>query len=236
MRSALRKTLWITTLFFAAVVVPKAQADTVFSNLTLSTGNGGYDVCGAEPAPGNSPPVPCSQALAQEFTPGGDFTLTDAKVVVGNQEGTSPLFNVWLAQDAGGLPGLLIEQIGFDLSSGGTGGEVTADSIATPIVLTGGTAYWLVLTPSAADTVVYWDVGGLPPSVPFAATHTVDGTGGWFTLQPSSSDHIGGQMEIDGTPFVPAPEPSSVVLLGFGLLLLLSLAARGKCHTPKTSC
>src|SRR5947207_7927007 len=132
-----------------------AKAAIVYSTMTGSTGDGGYDVCGSAPAPGNSPPVPCSQSLAESFTPDGDFILTGAKVIVGNQPGTSPLFNVWLAQDSGGSPGSFIEQIGFNVSysgttvvaTGGTGGEVTANSIATPILLTTGTPYWLVLTP-----------------------------------------------------------------------------------------
>jgi hypothetical protein len=208
------------------VTIIVAQADSVFSTLNFSTGNGGYDICGTAaciPGPGSN--VPGVQSLAQRFTSGGNFTLTDAKVVVGNQNGSSPLFNVWVAQDLGGMPGSSIEQIGFNVSysgtdviaTGGTGGEVTADSVATPILLTKGTSYWVVLTPADPSTIVYWDTGG-PANVPlsypcltcFAISHTVDGIGGWFPV----GGHIGGQVQIDGTPFVPTevvptPEPSS---------------------------
>jgi hypothetical protein len=231
-------------VIISLVTITVAQADIVFSTLTGSTGNGGFDVCGSAPAPGNTPPVPCSQALAERFTSGADFILTDAEVIVGNQTGTSPLFNVWLAQDSGGTPGSFIEQIGFDVSysgtdviaTGGTGGEVTANSIATPILLHSGTAYWLVLTPSQPDTIVYWDAGS--PPYPFACsscvaiTHTTDGTGGWTTY---AHTYVG-QMQIDGTPFVaevvPTPEPGFygtfvVSILG---LLIVQRSFRSRCN------
>jgi hypothetical protein len=198
-------------LFVALLTIIAAKADIVSSTLTGSTGNGGFDVCGSAPAPNTSPPVPCSQALAESFTPSGDFILTDAKLIVGNQAGTSPLFNVWLAQDSGGSPGSFIEQIGFDVlySGEGASGEVMADSIATPILLTSGTKYWLVLTPAQSDTIVYWDAGSppFPCSSCVAVTHTTDGTGGWTTYAYTYT----GQMQIDGTASV--PEPSAFILL-----------------------
>jgi hypothetical protein len=72
--------------------------------------------------------------------------------------GASQAFNVFLAQNSSGVPGSFIEQIGFDVSA--SGGEVTVNSIATPITLTGGTPYWLVLTPASTNTYIYWDNGG----------------------------------------------------------------------------
>jgi hypothetical protein len=153
-------------VFISLVTIMVAQAEIIVSTLDYSTGNGGLDICGpATCTPGPGSTVPGVQSLAQKFTSIGNFTLTDAKVVVGNQNGTSPLFNVSLVQDSGGSPGSMIGQIGFSVSydgndvvaTGGTGGEVTADSIATPILLTSGTSYWLVLTPADPYTIVYWD-------------------------------------------------------------------------------
>ena len=117
-------------------------------------------------------------------------------------------------------------RLGFDVSysgtsleaTGGTGGEVTADAITTPIVLTSGTSYWLVLTPSEADTVVYWDDGSQFSPIPclfcVATTHTTDGTGGWTTY----GDAFVGQMQIDGTAIGAIPEPTSLILLSTTLL------------------
>jgi hypothetical protein len=225
--------MWLRLIFFSLVISMAVNADIVYSTLDGSTGNGGFDVCGSDPAPGNFPPLPCSQALAEKFTPGGDFILTDATVVVGNQNGTSPLFNVWVANEAAGSPGPFIEQIGFDVSykgsnvvaTGGTGGEVTADSIASPILLSGGTAYWLVLTPSQANTIVYWDVGLFAPHPCLwciAITHTTDGTEGWTTYR----DTYVGQMQIDGTPFVPTPEPACYVDLTIAVLGIILVRRR----------
>ena len=103
---------WIRVALSGLLLILAARADVIVSNLNLTTGNGGYDICGTAVTGGNCSPV---QSLAQQFTPDGNFLMTQATVVVGNQDGTSPLFDVWVAHDSSGSPGSLIEQIGFDV-------------------------------------------------------------------------------------------------------------------------
>jgi hypothetical protein len=180
----------------------------VFSNLTGNIGDGGEGICGTASV--------CvrGQAVAAEFTPTGTYMLTDAAVVVGNivGVGAAQTFNVWLAQDSGGVPGSFIEQIGFGVSASGFGGEVTANSIATPITLMSSTSYWLVLTPASTSTYIYWDVGG-SSLVQYAVTVDATGASGWF----SGGNHDGSQIEIDGTA---VPEPGTVGFFLCGLAAL----------------
>ena len=164
-------------------------------------------------------------SLAEEFTASGNFRLTSVSAVVGNQNGTSPLFNVSLATNSGGVPGAVIEQIASDASYSGppdatgfSGGLVTFNAFKKPIVLTAETSYWLVLTPADPTTVVYWDEKPSIPRTPFDVTHDPTATGGWFPF-----DQIG-QMEIEGIQRgkgkdpVATPEPPLFVLLAIGLI------------------
>src|SRR5665213_2523835 len=193
-------------LLTALVTYSFADATVIVSNITGNIGNGGATVCGSCGGP---------DSLAQQFISNGSFVLDSAEVVVDNILYTNPsadFFNVWIARDASGLPGSLIEQIGFGVSASGLGGEVVANSIATPVVLAPGVAYWLVLTPANPNTEVPWDRGGAS-SFPQAGVHSADGTGTWF----SNGSDIG-QMEIDGTA---VPEPTSFVFVLSGILAAL---------------
>lgn len=192
----MRILFFCTALFTIQLVNASAI---IFSNLP-GTSTGGFGICGS-----------CPTSLAQEFTPTGDYTLTDAIVLVGNNgTGIQDDFNVWIAQDSSGLPGTLIEQIGFAVSASGVGGEVIANSISTPIDLTSGTAYWVVLTPANSETLIYWEDGG-SPAVPCAVSYTSDGSGDWNLGSDAT-----GQMEIDGTLTSAAPEPTSFALFAVG--------------------
>src|SRR5215467_4683460 len=209
----------LALVMVCSVMVARAD-EVVYSNMTGTTGNGGLDLCGTAAAPAGCAPV---QSLAEEFTASGNFLITNVAVVVGNQNGTSPLFNVYLSSDSGGVPGSVIEQIGSGISysgsniiaTGGTGGLVTINTFATPIDLTAGTSYWLVLTSADPMTVVYWDHNTSIPPAPFDVTHDPSAAGGWFPF-----DGYVGQMEIDG---VATPEPSTTWLICAGLTLLFGL-------------
>jgi len=208
------------------VAAATAHADVVFSNVTSDVNNG-TAVCGS-----SAPACPILFGAlidAEAFTPSADFTMTDAQVlmIVDVGAGSDSDFNVFLYSNASGVPGSLIEQIGFDVAATTTfpGSMITANSIATPITLTSGTEYWLVLGPADSDSFVAWGNGG-SPSVPFAYS---DGGTSW------STDTAADQFEIDGTPVTASvPEPSSLLLLATAALLLVlggaKLSAR---HTAR---
>jgi len=194
----------------------------VFSDLTGGnpvSSPTAFDICGfCEGGP---------ESGAVQFVPAADFLLLDAEVFVdGNVEGGAiDEFDVFLAGDSGGLPGSVIEQIGFDVQTSGAGGIAIADSIATPILLINGTPYWLVLAPASSATFISWQAAG-SASVLTAENHSANGLSGWFSTVGN-----GGQMEIDGDP-VPEPATLSLVVLGMSLLVC-GLIAQRKNHQPR---
>jgi hypothetical protein len=194
------------------------RADVVFSNIT-SPFNGApsnsHGVCG------NGVDGCFNNALAEEFIPSANYILTGAQMLVLVHKESSGItdganFDVSLDSDNSGAPGSLIEQIGSGLTATATsfpGSLVTANSIATPITLTAGTPYWLVLTPEA-NTFITWAGGG--SSAPPSAT-SIDGGSTWPFVGTADLE-----FEIDGTPVVtsPVPEPASFGLLA-GIVTLL---------------
>ena len=182
-----------------------ARADVVFSNLA------GLNLT-FYPVYGSFYHSPLSMAAA--FTPGSNYTLTDAEVRVFGFIGSE--LDVSIARDSSGLPGSAIEQIGFGLTAPATpaGGLVTAKSIATPISLNAGTRYWLVLKASLPTSNIGWFAGGTA-SVPLA--QEVNGT--WSALTAGTA-----QFQIDGTAEA-VPEPAAGLPLGsaIGVLLLAGM-------------
>jgi len=212
---------WSVLLLAGALAPLVLQADVVFTNVTNTADvNNGSAVCGGTSL------TPCPFVItglidAEAFTPTANFTLTDAQVLVSKTSGSDPDFNVYLDSNTGGKPGSVIEQIGFGVAATADypGSLITANSIATPITLTSGTEYWLVLRPADSGSFVGWSDGG-SPSVPFA--YSPDGGTDWNTATASD------QFQIDGTPITATatPEPSSLPLASLGVLGLLIAARR----------
>jgi hypothetical protein len=230
--SASTSPMLLRLVLTSVLTVAAAHADIVFSNITTlnTTTTSGFDIDGT----GNPSDPGVSAIIAEQFTAAGNFALTDAEVVVGNvgvilSNGASSIFNVSLYSDSGGSPGSLIEQIGFGVSASGSGGEVTADSIAMPVDLTAGTSYWLVLTPDAMNTEIYWSQG-TGSSVPTDFEENAEPvSGSWASVGESTQ----GQMEIDGSPLSAVPEPSSVSLLTVLVAVGLVVGPRRSGLPPK---
>lgn len=199
-----------------------ANGDVVFSNLTSPTRSPGAAV-------GGPSFITVWQSFAVPFTPSQSYSLIDAKVSVAAANNPLPnnRFNIWIASDAGGLPGALIEQIGFSVAAPANPGIVTANSIAMPITLTAGAKYWLVLAPFDTNTSIIWAGAGSLKSVE-AVTHTPSADSGWFRFLSGSDDL---QFQIDGTPTpanpTPTPLPSSL------LLCLTGFAGVGLYHATR---
>jgi hypothetical protein len=205
-KRVVRPWLAIITLAGVSAIFPAPlYANVIFNNIT---GNccGGNGVTGSNFA---------SESLATEFTPSVSATLTDAKVVVFQVLGFGgdPNFNVSLFSNVGASPGMLIEQLGTDLTAPVGGGIVTATPSAS-FQLIAGTGYWLVLTPFDSNTEVSWEQGG-SLGAPTDFTTSPVGAGPWV---PVSGTNPLLQFEIDGVP-----EPGSALLLagGFGILIAL---------------
>jgi hypothetical protein len=125
----------------------------VYSSLTTPN-NTGLEIIGG------SVPTSAPTIWANSFTVIGDFTLLDAKVSIITAAG-DPTFNVFLAK-GDGSPDVFIHwrQIGFNLRAPSVGGVVTVNSTATPIALTSGTTYWLVLAPANPHSHIMWNLSG----------------------------------------------------------------------------
>jgi hypothetical protein len=123
--------------------------------------------------------------------------MTDAQVQTFAGNGTDNNFDAFLYTNSGGVPGAVIAELASAATAPAYGGGPNMITLGTPISLTSGTEYWLVLAPADAHSSLAWEDGGLS-NVPFAFSEN----GGAFS--PSTDN---AQFEIDGTPLTATPEP-----------------------------
>ena len=139
-------------------------------------------------------------SVAAQFTPASAGSVVDARLFVGAFFGGSPLFNVALFSDAGGLPGAPLGPAVMNVTAGNSGGIVTA-SFSQPVTLQPNVPYWLVLTPGSPTTDVGLLTGG---TVLVTTAYTPSPTGsGW-----KNGGQLAVQFAIDG-----AAQPSSLAVV-----------------------
>jgi hypothetical protein len=221
-------------LLLVLIGAPPSQADTVYTNFGTSMGfdtsfpGNGYIVGGG---------AHISQAVAEQFVAGGNFNVTDAQlplelqnVAQGGLSGTTPP-SVFLETNSGGLPGAVIGAFTLSGTIGGTPGSIVTYNCTTCPLLTSGSSYWLVVVESDPNnTFAAWDFtnsGALSTSgnLAFNPFNTIGTAAGPWALDPGGNPLSA--FQIDGTA-APVPEPSTLLLLGFGLgsLALRSRGAR----------
>jgi hypothetical protein len=159
------------------------------------------------------------QSDAGAFTSTVNYVMSQVQVEVTFQSGFDNIFNLSLYSDNAGAPGSKLDTLGTNLAAPGTFGAVSDSSFA-PIVLMGGTQYWLVMTPATADTLVFWAGSGVPLA-PSDAALNATASAPWISLFGSSDGSL--QFEIDGNP---APEPSTAAIVGAALCALAFLPRR----------
>lgn len=159
------------------------------------------------------------QSLAAAFAPTTNSTMNEAQVSVyiffalGQGD-----FNLYLYSNSGGAPGSSLETLGTDLIAPKSKLSLVADSSFAPIALTGGTQYWLVMTPVDSNSSVEWVAHGVP-AVQSDSSFTSNGSSPW-----TSAGNQGLQFEIDGTTSSSVPEPGTagLVTAGLGLAVLIN--------------
>ena len=138
------------------------------------------------------------------------YFLDTIELAAGRLFGTNEL-EVWLADDAAGEPGAIIEK--FDVGPMGLFGEnnplLVGYSVLHP-VLSPNTKYWLVASTPKDDTWAGFNLSS--PQV--LGTHASRrGTGPWTV----SSDEKLGAFRVSGTP---VPAPGVFVLGGMGVAIV----------------
>jgi hypothetical protein len=189
---------------WAAVVVAVScatflRADVIFSTLD-GTPTGEYQII-ADTDSG-------AESAALSFQSSTAFSLTGVTLEFTALNGAT--FNLTLlSSDPQGMPGALMETLGTSLSAPSAGALISVSPLS-PLTLAADAAYWLLVTPTSADTLLSQGTTaqsvGISPTSPLA-------------IQPV-------QFQIDGLPRIPPittylPEPSSLGLMGIGLGLLL---------------
>lgn len=205
--------LTLAAVFGFLLVSAPIHADVIFTNLSNPfTGTGGVVVAGSDF-------VGETRSYAAGFTPSSDYSMTEVQVFTA-AAGPDPTFDAYLYSDSSGVPGSLVATLGTDLTAPPNAGRLNVIDLGTPIDLTSGAQFWLVLTPFDAGSVVAWEEGG-PSNVPIAGSLN----NGAFTTSTASF-----QFEIDGTPLSEAPEPVVSWLLAAAFCLGLIVFRKSRIH------
>lgn len=211
-RSALAQTLSLVTL---AVWVMPAHADTIsFSNLVQPGNLYGPDSVGvgAIPVPG------LFVSSATNFTPAFDSRLTSLVLPLAVVSGPTEI-DVLLLGDSGNLPGGVLES--FHLTGFPLAGPLSLVPIGSSLhpVLNAGTQYWVAVTGGTSTTFAMWGLTLFAgdPTQGGASRSIINGVDfGWTRNQGTRV----GALVVSGDPI---PEPTTVLVTGTGLALLLWL-------------
>jgi len=145
-----------------------------------------------------------NQVLATGFTPSSSVTFADAALPIGvytaNGGKQYGHVNVYLATDAGGVPGTIIdgpltqEYFAQQFTNGRGGGIIQFDCVACPS-LSAGTQYCIIgkqAQPTIEDT---WDFADSDFSSPFAFNQVGSITGSWISI---ASGYTRPAWQVDG--------------------------------------
>jgi hypothetical protein len=145
---------------------------------------------------------------------GGSFRLAQVELALNYALGPDAgpnMAQVFLADDAGGIPGATLESFTFTgmRPFGGTSQLVSGDSVLKPTLLDGH-RYWIEALAPFRDSQVGW--GGNVTGM-LGGLYAVNG-GPWNPVSSTPS----GAFRVSGTPTIPEPSAGLLLLAGLGML------------------
>ena len=161
------------------------------------------------------------QAIAHQFTPAATETFTDTQVALTLFSGPGSVA-VFMQADSNGLPGPVLEQINV---TGLTGVPTvfTATAVLRP-QLQGGSPYWLTVVAGGPGVLAGWNwnsIGDSSTGSNFAGTQGGSPAGPWGLNSPGVTRSA---FQINGSPPIAVPGPSSLAIVSSGLVTLVGFA------------